>query len=150
MQVTLQGFETVDTAPLLRVFAELERRNPEWLPTGHVTFQAVDEPTMRELNKAYAGNDYATDVLTFNYQEEADAVAGSIADVAICLSIAEAQAHKAETTVPEELATLGLHATLHIAGFDHATTAERDKLDALQADILEACGITYRDFAWEL
>ena len=87
--------------------------------------------------------------MTFNYSEEGEPVAGTLADVAICVPIAEAQAAFAKTTLRDELATLALHAILHIAGFDHATDLDREEVDGLQADILESVGLTYRNFNWK-
>ncbi len=149
MNVELLGTEDLDTTGIQAVLEELAQRSPDWLPEGNINVQFVDEDTSHELNLEYADNDYPTDVLTFNYSEDGEPVAGTLADVAICVPIAEAQAEAAKTSMKDELATLLLHSILHIAGFDHATDLDREEVDGLQADILESAGLRYRNFNWK-
>lgn len=149
MNVELLGTEGLDTSGIEAVLEVLAQRAPEWLPKGDIAVQFVDEATSQQLNLDYADNDYATDVLTFNYSEDGEPVAGTLADVAICVPIAEAQAEAAKTSMKDELATLALHAILHIAGFDHATELDREEVDGLQSDILDSAGLVYRNFNWK-
>lgn len=149
MNVELLGTEDLDITGIQAVLEELAQRSPDWLPEGDIAVQFVDEETSQQLNLDYADNDYPTDVLTFNYAEDGEPVAGTLADVAICVPIAEAQASAAKTSMKDELATLMLHSILHIAGFDHATDLDREEVDGLQADILESVGLTYRNFNWK-
>lgn len=149
MNVELLGTEGLDTTGIEAVLEVLAQRSPDWLPKGDIAVQFVDEETSHELNLEYADNDYPTDVLTFNYGEDGGPVAGTLADVAICVPIAQAQAEAAKTTMKDELATLALHAILHIAGFDHATDLDREEVDGLQADILHDAGLVYRNFNWK-
>jgi probable rRNA maturation factor len=149
MNVELLGTEDLDISGIEAVLKILAERSPDWLPKGDIAVQFVDEATSQQLNLDYADNDYPTDVLTFNYAEDGEPVAGTLADVAICVPIAEAQAEAAKTSMKDELATLMLHAILHIAGFDHATDLDREEVDGLQADILDSAGLTYRNFNWK-
>lgn len=149
MNVELLGTEGLDTSGIEVVLEVLAQRDPDWLPQGNIAVQFVDGETSQQLNLDYADNDYATDVLTFNYSEDGEPVAGTLADVAICVPIAEAQAEAAKTSMRDELATLLLHSILHIAGFDHATKLDREEVDGLQADILHDAGLTYRNFNWK-
>ena len=149
MNVELLGTEGLDTSGIEVVLEVLAQRDPDWLPKGDIAVRFVDEETSQQLNLDYADNDYATDVLTFNYSEDGEPVAGTLADVAICVPIAEAQAEAAKTSMRDELATLLLHSILHIAGFDHATKLDREEVDGLQADILHDAGLTYRNFNWK-
>lgn len=149
MNVELLGTERLDTSGIEAVLEALAQQSPDWLPEGEIAVQFVDEATSQELNLEYADNDYPTDVLTFNYAEDGKVVEGALADVAVCVPIAEAQAAEAKTSVRDELATLVLHAILHVAGFDHATDLDREEVDGLQADILDSAGVVYRDFKWK-
>lgn len=149
MIVELLGTEGLDTSGIQAVLAELATIKQEWVPKGDLSIQFVDAETSRQLNKQYAGDDYATDVLTFNYGEGGGPVAGTLADIAICVPIAEAQAEAAGTNLKTELATLALHAILHVAGFDHATASDRELVDGMQATLLQAAGLEYRDFNWK-
>lgn len=149
MNVELLGTEGLDTSGIEAVLEVLAQRDPDWLPKGDIAVQFVDEATSQQLNLEYADNDYPTDVLTFNYSEEGEPVAGTLADVAICVPIAETQAEAAKTTMRDELATLMLHSILHIAGFDHTTKLDQEEVDGLQADILHDAGLVYRNFNWK-
>ncbi len=149
MNVELLGTEGLDASGIEAVLEVLAQREPDWLPEGDIAVQFVDEETSQQLNLDYADNDYPTDVLTFNYSEDGEPVAGTLADVAICIPIAEAQAAYAKTSMRDELATLMLHSILHIAGFDHATDLDREEVDGLQADILHDAGLVYRNFNWK-
>lgn len=149
MNVELLGTEGLDTSGIEAVLEVLTQRDPDWLPKGDIAVQFVDEATSQQLNLEYADNDYPTDVLTFNYSEEGEPVAGTLADVAICVPIAEIQAEVAKTSMHDELATLMLHSILHIAGFDHATKLDQEEVDGLQADILHDAGLVYRNFNWK-
>ena len=149
MNVELLGTEGLDTSGIEAVLEVLAQRDPDWLPKGDIAVQFVDEQTSQDLNLEYADNDYPTDVLTFNYTEDGEPVAGMLADVAICVPIAEAQAETAKTSMRDELATLMLHSILHVAGFDHATELDREEVDGLQADILHDAGLVYRNFNWK-
>jgi probable rRNA maturation factor len=66
---------------------------------------------LRELNRRFRGEDYATDVLSF-----------PPGDIAISLDRARDQALEHGHPIEEELKILMLHGILHLAGMDH----ERD------------------------
>src|SRR5665213_113738 len=126
----------IDPAPLQKVVAALNERQPDWLQTGTIGCRLVDDAEIRELNEEYAGHDYATDVLSFSYIEDGQEVAeGELGDIVISLETAKRQAAEAKTALGDELGTLVLHGILHIFGFDHAEAADRDQMDALQSEV---------------
>ncbi len=84
---------------------------------GTVTIALVGDATMRRLNRRYAGNDRATDVLSF----PADGPAGALGDIAIATGVARRQARNAGHSYARELRTLALHGLLHLLGHDHHT-----------------------------
>lgn len=126
--------------------------NQTFLPAvsvgGRVNVKLVDDATIRALNKEYGDNDAATDVLSFSYLTDGVSADGELGDIAISLETAARQAEKAGTSLGEESATLLLHGILHIFGLDHARLPDRAYMDELQAKILAAAGVTYRDFGW--
>jgi probable rRNA maturation factor len=141
----------LDLAPLDAVMVALNTQLEPETPAGDVVIAFVDDETMRELNRDYSGNDYATDVLSFSYIEDGgEPIEGTLGDIAISLPTAERQAKIAETGLSTEVALLGLHGVLHILGYDHADDAERVALDALQGGLMKQAGLTYRDFKWDL
>jgi probable rRNA maturation factor len=71
---------------------------------------------MRELNLAYRGKDYATDVLSFLADPPNE---GHLGDVVIATGIAARQAREAGHSLRTELRVLALHGLLHLLGYDH-------------------------------
>ncbi|MBW3537935.1 rRNA maturation RNase YbeY [Candidatus Parcubacteria bacterium] len=142
----------LDFGPLERMVAVLNRTRPDWLRGGNINLKLVDDKGISALNKEYAGNDYATDVLSFSYLEglgePANGQLAELGDMVISLETAERQARAAGTRLSQELALLALHGILHIFGLDHVDRAGQIRMDQLQADLLQQAGVTYRDFKW--
>ncbi len=140
----------LDLVPLERMMAVLVGRTDELgLPDGEVNLALVDDETMRELNRDYSGNDYATDVLSFSYLESGGPIEGVIGEMVVSLETAARQAETARMSLGEELALLTLHGILHIVGLDHQTQAEQNELQNLQRAIMSEAKLTYREFEWQ-
>jgi len=95
---------------------------------GVVDIALISDPHMRRLNRTYRAVDRATDVLSFPFDDEADAVPGApgprpLGDIAIALGVATRQAAAQGHGLRTELRVLALHGLLHLLGYDH----ERDR-----------------------
>lgn len=89
---------------------------------GQLSFAVVDEVVSRSLNKQFADNDYATDVLSFDYFEgsvDSPTKDDVIGEIVICLPIALRQAVEHDVELTSEIIMLFVHGTLHILGYDH-------------------------------
>ncbi len=89
---------------------------------GQLSFAVVDEAVSRSLNKQFADNDYATDVLSFDYFEgsvDSPTKDDVVGEIVICLPIAQNQAAEHEVELADEIIMLFVHGTLHILGHDH-------------------------------
>src|ERR1700693_6184382 len=102
---------------------EVVARLPEG--TSSIAVRITGNRELRRLNKAYAGKDSVTDVLSF---------AGSgdhVGDLAISWAMVVRQGaehgHPAET----EFGLLCVHGMLHLLGWDHTTTAQRKEMARL-------------------
>lgn len=82
---------------------------------GAVAIALVGDAAMRRLNRRFAGNDRATDVLSF----PSAAVDGALGDIAIATGVARRQARDGGHGYAEELRVLSLHGLLHLLGYDH-------------------------------
>lgn len=95
---------------------------------------------MRRLNAHFAGDDYATDVLSFPMTdgEDDDEDDGPLllGDVVVCPAVAERNAQKAGQTLTSELDVLVVHGTLHLLGYDHQGSQDRAEMERRQRDIL--------------
>ena len=128
------------------------------LPEGRaINLKLVDDAEIAALNEQYSGNAYATDVLTFAYDEdEAEEAADpedeqpeTLADIVMSTETAAKQAKQAGITLPDEVALLALHGILHALGYDHQDEQAQQKVETLQSQILTRAGIPYREFTWE-
>ncbi|MBW4062223.1 rRNA maturation RNase YbeY [Candidatus Saccharibacteria bacterium] len=139
---------SVELAPTKRVVAALTDSVTD-LPEGVVNASFVDRAESQDFNVRYSGNDYATDVLSFSYIEDGEAIDGVIGELAICTPIAAEQAEAAKTSLSDEIALLVLHGLLHLCGYDHQTEADQLKVQHLQEQLMSKAGNTYREFVWE-
>jgi probable rRNA maturation factor len=140
----------IDARLIARIEGSLNDTQEVNLEPGEVNIKFVDDATIASINKDYSGQDKPTDVLSFSYIEDGlEPVEGELGDVVVSLDTARRQANEYGLSLSEEVATLILHGTLHILGYDHAAREDQVRLDHLQATILEAANIKYRRFAWE-
>ena len=102
-----------------------------------LTLRLVDKPEGRELNKAFRGKDYATNVLTFPYPEMTP-LAG---DVVICVPVVQSEARKQKKTLASHFAHLSIHGVLHLQGYDHELADDADLMENLEISILESLNI---------
>jgi len=137
----------LDLAPLGRVFELLAAAREL---DGQINLALVDDETIREMNRTYAGHDYATDVLSFSYIEDGgEPIDGVIGEMAVSLETAERQAEAAGVGLDTEIALLGLHGALHILGLDHQDDVGRQEMSTLQRELMTAAGLKYREWTWQ-
>jgi probable rRNA maturation factor len=84
------------------------------------------------LNKAYRGRDYATNVLTFVYDEDNN-LSG---DVVICAPVVAREAAEQGKDLLAHYAHLAIHAALHLQGYDHEIDAEAEEMEALETALM--------------
>ena len=106
----------------------------EW--PAEITVRVVDEAEARALNREFRGKDYATNVLTFDYQHQPQVVA----DLVLCAPVIEREAAELGLSSEERLAHLVVHGTLHAQGWDHETAAEARRMEARESQLLVALG----------
>jgi probable rRNA maturation factor len=107
-------------------------------PDGELTVVLADADRARALNRQFAGEEHATDVLSFPDWTNGDEGLRYFGDVVIAVPVAEAQANAAGHDLSDEMALLAVHGVLHLLGHDHAGRAERAKMEAAQREILAA------------
>ncbi len=104
---------------------------------AEITVRIVGEPEGRQLNRGFRGKDYATNVLTFDYQQ-APAV---LADLVLCAPVVEREAREHGKTLEEHYAHLLVHGALHAQGWDHETSeADAQEMEAYETAILQELG----------
>ncbi len=96
-----------------------------------LTLRVVDEAEGRELNKAYRGKDYATNVLTFVLDEEP-----LYGDVIVCAPVVEREAREQSKDLLAHYAHMTLHALLHLQGYDHENDEDAAGMEALETRLM--------------
>jgi probable rRNA maturation factor len=103
---------------------------------AEITVRVVGADAGRALNRDYRGRDYATNVLTFDYQHEPRV----LADLVLCAPVIEAEAHAQGLALQAHYAHLVVHGTLHAQGHDHELEADAAKMEALESQVLLGLG----------
>ncbi|MDE2614305.1 MAG: rRNA maturation RNase YbeY [Burkholderiales bacterium] len=103
---------------------------------GELTVRVVGADEGRALNRSYRQRDYATNVLTFDYQCEPLVVA----DVVLCAPVLEAEARAAGVALEAHYAHLLVHGALHAQGWDHERARQARAMQSRESALLVALG----------
>jgi probable rRNA maturation factor len=129
--------ETIATRQKLRRWVQSALLGPAAL-----NIRFVDAEEGRTLNRNYRGKDYATNVLTFAYNEGAELAdeEPTQADIVLCTDVLQREADEQKKTIEEHTAHLVVHGVLHAQGYDHEHDVEANEMEQLERDIMEALG----------
>jgi probable rRNA maturation factor len=103
---------------------------------AQIAVRIVGEEEGRELNKGFRGKDYATNVLTFDYEHEPVVVA----DLVLCAPVVAREAKEQKITLEAHYAHLLVHGALHAQGYDHEDDEEARVMEARESELLLALG----------
>jgi probable rRNA maturation factor len=97
-----------------------------------IALRIVDEIEGRALNASYRGKDYATNVLTFVY-DDSDPLYG---DVVICAPVVAREAKEQGKDLLAHYAHLTIHAALHLQGYDHEKKRDAELMEASETALM--------------
>jgi len=127
-------------SPGLPTNAELRR----WLAaalerSAAVTVRFVGAAEARKLNNAYRDRDYATNVLSFDYESAGlgQVLAG---DIVLCAPVLRREARAQGKALSAHIAHLTVHGALHLQGHDHQSPGAAARMEALEKRILAKLG----------
>ena len=104
---------------------------------ANITIRVVDEQEGRALNRRYRGKDYATNVLTFDYDDTGSRAARPLSgDVVLCAPIVEREAAAQHKMLLAHYAHLTLHAALHLQGYTHESDRDAAEMEALEIALM--------------
>ena len=103
---------------------------------GQITVRIVGAEEGQSLNRDYRQKNYATNVLTFDYQHQPVVMA----DLVLCAPVVEQEALDQSVTLEAHYAHLLVHGTLHAQGYDHEDDAQAADMEALETRILQGLG----------
>ena len=79
---------------------------------------------IKKLNTTYRNKAYATDVLSFPFNEP-----DLLGEIYVSLQRVKVQARQFGITYDDELQRLLVHGFFHLIGYDHQTVKERDEME---------------------
>jgi probable rRNA maturation factor len=104
---------------------------------AEITVRFVGDAEGRQLNHDFRAKDYATNVLTFGYQQTPVVVA----DLVLAAGVLAREAAELGLPVADHAAHLLVHGALHAQGYDHEDEAEATAMEARERAILLGLGL---------
>ncbi|HET8875720.1 MAG TPA: rRNA maturation RNase YbeY [Casimicrobiaceae bacterium] len=130
IQSTVESADIPKRAALARIAgAALEH-------DADVTFRFVDGREGRALNRRYRGRDYATNVLTFVYDDGVSLTG----DIVLCAPVIAREAREQRKTLRAHYAHLVIHGMLHLQGYDHERDGDAARMEAREIALLRDLG----------
>lgn len=100
------------------------------------------DATIADLNRQWRGKAGPTNVLSFPAAAPAllpDSPA--IGDIALAYETCRREAEEQGKSLSDHLSHLVVHGALHLAGYDHLTDADAERMEALEVRILAELGV---------
>jgi probable rRNA maturation factor len=130
IQSTVDRADIPKRAALVRIARAALERNAD------VTFRFVDGREGRALNRRYRGRDYATNVLTFVYDDGVSLTG----DIVLCAPVIAKEARQQRKTLRAHYAHLVIHGMLHLQGYDHERDGDAARMEAREIALLRDLG----------
>ncbi len=107
-----------------------------------VTFALAADADMRVLNRSWRGKDQPTNVLSFPSPPgtRADGLL-YLGDVVLAEETVTAEARELGLSFGDHVRHLVVHGLLHLAGFNHETDADAERMEAGEIGILATLGV---------
>ena len=99
---------------------------------GEISYIFCNDEKILEVNRQYLQHDYYTDIITFDYSDDAlltgrqDTISG---DLFISLDTVRTNAEQQGTTYDEELHRVIIHGILHLCGINDKGPGEREIME---------------------
>ncbi|MEQ1816106.1 MAG: rRNA maturation RNase YbeY [Nitrosomonas sp.] len=103
---------------------------------AEIVLRIVDEAEGCELNHQFRNKDYATNVLTFVY----DDTQPLMGDIVLCAPVVSKEAQQQHKDLIAHYAHLTVHGVLHLQGYDHIEEGEAVVMEQMETQILARLG----------
>lgn len=103
---------------------------------AEIVLRIVDEAEGCELNHQFRNKDYATNVLTFVY-DDTQPLTG---DIVLCAPVVSKEAQQQHKDLIAHYAHLTVHGVLHLQGYNHIEEAEAVVMEQIETQILARLG----------
>lgn len=95
----------------------------------------INAQKIHELNKLHLNHDYTTDIITFDYSDNFEALDG---EIFISVDDARSNAKKYKVSLNEELARLVIHGILHLLGYEDQLTPDKKNMKRMENKLLSS------------
>lgn len=104
----------------------------------------MDDARQQLLNRDYRGHDKPTNVLAFSAEMEnpPQGAPRLLGDITIALETTAREALAQDKSLANHFCHLLVHGMLHLAGFDHDSKADAEKMERLETEILKGLSIS--------
>jgi probable rRNA maturation factor len=108
-------------------------------PQAYVTLRLVGQEEGFALNQSYRKKDYATNILSFSYNDssEKEVIYG---DLVLCVPVIEQEAKDQKKELFAHLAHLVIHGMLHLQNYDHEHSEEAEIMEQKEIELLNLLG----------
>jgi probable rRNA maturation factor len=103
---------------------------------ARITIRIVAQTEGRTLNREFRNKDYATNVLTFVFHDNAPFEG----DLALCAPVVAKEARAQKKTLIAHYAHLTVHGVLHLQGYDHENDADAKIMERCETQIMAKLG----------
>ena len=136
--VVFLSVQYASNAPHLPTRAQVRRWvRAALLADAVVTVRFAGAIEGRALNAEFRGRDYATNVLTFVYDDEQPRAG----DIVLCAPVVRKEADAQGKSLAAHYAHLVVHGMLHLQGFDHEHAGDAAVMETRETAILARLGL---------
>lgn len=128
--VKMPSIKKRDTSAWIKKVAETYGKK-----VGDVAYIFCNDDKILEVNRQYLNHDYYTDIITFDYNEDLEAmgIKNTISgDLYISLDTVLSNSEEQGTTYNEELHRVIIHGILHLCGINDKGPGEREIMEAAE------------------
>lgn len=105
-----------------------------------VTLRFVDEDESQRLNATYRKKNYATNVLSFPFEQAPGFSIPLLGDLVLCAPVILQEAQQQGKSAEAHWAHIIMHGLLHLVGYDHIQEDEAEEMETLEINLLAKLG----------
>jgi probable rRNA maturation factor len=111
----------------------------EGLPSAIVSIALSSDAIVADLNERFRGKAKPTNVLSFPAGNGAPD--GQLGDIVMALETVEREAQEQGVPFEHHVQHLVVHGVLHLLGYDHESTADAERMETIEIEILSKLGV---------
>ena len=146
LHIELQNPYEYNTLPSLQKVQHWAEKACQQNEESSITLRFVDEAEGLALNTDYRQKNYATNILSFTFDEPLLPEGVTLdtplhlGDLVVCVAVVEKEALTQQKSFEQHCAHLIVHGMLHLQGYDHIEESQALIMEALEINILEKLG----------